>query len=379
MNTLSLLSLVSLLPFVLGHGNLAKVEADGVTQIAPQPWEQYKSGQSSRKGYASDESGTFALFASDFGDANKMACGPSTSNGAPNSIKVAAGSSVDLYWESPTGELDAMKTSGEDFHPWVHATGPVIDYLTSCDGDCSSFNAENAGWTKMAEFGVDQSQTISGELRGLMAAKPEVYQPTSGSGLWGMAKMIQDGSKWTLQVPSDLKPGQYLWRNEITAMHTSPAQIYVGCQQIEVTGSGSTELPAGTKADQLYFRGNIFENFNAYTYDYSKPLALPGPAVWNGASSGSSAPAASKSDDTSAAAESTDTSAEKSTEVNVNVNVGGSNQKASEDASTPDDQVEAAPASNASQKSASSSSGSNRSCRRKRSRRSLKRSARSIR
>lgn len=36
MNTLSLLSLVSLLPFVLGHGHLAKVEADGVTEIAPQ-------------------------------------------------------------------------------------------------------------------------------------------------------------------------------------------------------------------------------------------------------------------------------------------------------------------------------------------------------
>lgn len=60
----------------------------------------------------------------------------------------------------------------------------------------------------MAEWGVDQSQTIGGELRGLMAAKPEVYQPKSGSGLWGMAKMIEDGSKWTLNIPETLKAGQ---------------------------------------------------------------------------------------------------------------------------------------------------------------------------
>ena len=85
-----------------------------------------------------------------------------------------------------------------------------------------------------------------------------------------MAKMIENGSKWTLNIPSQLKPGQYLWRTEMPAMHTSPAQICtfscdimselradthasgadVGCVQLTVTGSGTTALPAGVQSNQ---------------------------------------------------------------------------------------------------------------------------------
>lgn len=123
-----------------------------------------------------------------------------------------------------------------------------------------------------------------------MGAKPEVYHPKSGSGLWGMAKMIEDGSKWTLDIPADLAPGEYLWRNEISATHSNPAQIYVGCVQLEVTGNGKTALPAGVTSDKLYTQSSSpLNGFNTYTYDYSKTVELPGPAVWDGASS-SSAP-----------------------------------------------------------------------------------------
>jgi hypothetical protein len=67
--------------------------------------------------------------------------------------------------------------------------GFVIDYITSCNGDCTKFDATNAGWTKIAHAGMDMSQTISSGLRQTMKNKPEQYYPSSGAGLWAMAKL----------------------------------------------------------------------------------------------------------------------------------------------------------------------------------------------
>lgn len=66
--------------------------------------------------------------------------------------------------------------------------GPIQDYITSCDGDCSSFDATSSGWTKLAGSGIDPSSSISDDLRATMKAKPEEYHP-SGKGLWAMARL----------------------------------------------------------------------------------------------------------------------------------------------------------------------------------------------
>jgi hypothetical protein len=93
--------------------------------------------------------------------------------------------------------------------------GFVFDYITSCGHNCNTFDATNAGWTKLAHAGIDMSKTISSGLRATMKDKPEQYYPTSGPGLWAMAKLgksrfyrklnsrgssvllVQDGSKWS--------------------------------------------------------------------------------------------------------------------------------------------------------------------------------------
>lgn len=151
------LAILAILPFAAAHGYLKQVVAGGVTNAAPAPWDSYQRmpDTASRIGYSSDASKKFCLFPSDFNNAEAMSCGPSTKSGAPGTVKVAAGSSVDLYWAGSTGELKSFSRAPNGFFPFVHAMGPVIDYLASCDGDCSSFDATNAGWTKMAEFGVD--------------------------------------------------------------------------------------------------------------------------------------------------------------------------------------------------------------------------------
>jgi hypothetical protein len=50
-----------------------------------------------------------------------------------------------------------------------------------------------------------------------------------------------EGVEYT--IPSCLKPGYYLVRHELVALHSAysypGAQFYPGCHQLEVTGSGS--------------------------------------------------------------------------------------------------------------------------------------------
>lgn len=66
--------------------------------------------------------------------------------------------------------------------------GTVASYVTKCtSGDCTSFDASQGSWVKLAIFGIDRSETISDDLRDTMKNKPEEYYPTVGtSGLWGM-------------------------------------------------------------------------------------------------------------------------------------------------------------------------------------------------
>ena len=52
---------------------------------------------------------------------------------------------------------------------------------------------------------------------------------------------------YTVTIPSDIAPGQYLLRAETIALHTASqpggAQFYMSCYQVEITGGGSAEPP----------------------------------------------------------------------------------------------------------------------------------------
>ncbi|KAJ7575974.1 glycosyl hydrolase family 61-domain-containing protein [Mycena floridula] len=297
----------SLLPIVVrGHGQINHVVANGVSNKGPNI---YYSGDSvnaktvTRVMYSA-ASPAYVL-PSGFNDNSKMSCEGSANSPAPDVLSVPAGGSVDIYWQGATSELlNKAGTGGlSDYNPWVHAMGPIQDYITSCNGDCSNFDSTNAGWTKLAGAGLDTSSAISSDLRATMKGKPEPYYPTSGNGLWAMAKMVQDGSKWTINIPSSLKAGQYLLRNELSAVHSpkgsdpkSGPQLYIACVQVKVTGDGTTSLPSGTQAKDLYDADGAFANYDVYTNPSS--FSLPGPAVWDQASSGSAAPTTKKTTNT---------------------------------------------------------------------------------
>lgn len=143
-------------------------------------------------------------------------------------------------------------------------------------------NGEGAVWTKIAAAGLS-------------------------GGKWAVDDFIAAKGQHSVTLPG-LAAGEYLIRPEIIALHEGNrekgAQFYNGCGQIKVTGSGGKALPATgvdmTKAYKATDPGVLFNMYGgATTYE------IPGPAVWDGASSGSgsgSAPTPTKPAATSAAA-----------------------------------------------------------------------------
>ncbi|GAA6052263.1 hypothetical protein JCM3770_007407 [Rhodotorula araucariae] len=118
----------------------------------------------------------------------------------------------------------------------------------------------------------------------------EAYWKTSR--MWAVEKMIANRGRHTVRVPSDLAPGKYLMRFEITALHEAwkagGAQFYPNCAQVEVTGDGKTALPAGVAIPGFFAKstpGIVWDVYYSDTYNATLDYVAPGTGVWIGNSS----------------------------------------------------------------------------------------------
>ncbi|PCD43898.1 hypothetical protein AU210_002984 [Fusarium oxysporum f. sp. radicis-cucumerinum] len=117
---------------------------------------------------------------------------------------------------------------------------------------------------------------------------------------WAVDKLIKAKGKSTFTLPSALKAGKYIVRQEIIAHHESDvayasnpargAQFYPSCAQVEVTGSGTAVPDEKFDFNKGYTstdKGIVFNLYGSYTtYD------IPGPAPAGGnAGSETQAPA----------------------------------------------------------------------------------------
>ncbi|KAF2263058.1 hypothetical protein CC78DRAFT_554246 [Lojkania enalia] len=156
---------------------------------------------------------------------------------ASSSVKVAAGGTIDFHW-----------TAWPESH-----VGPVITYVAPYDG---TIDKATLKWTKIDAGGYD-------------------------NGEWAAIKLIGNNNTWTTTVPSDLAPGNYVFRHEIIALHSAGnengAQNYPQCINLEVTGSG-TQTPDGVVGTELYTPTDAGILFNVYSTitDYE----IPGPALF---------------------------------------------------------------------------------------------------
>jgi len=137
---------------------------------------------------------------------------------------------------------------------WMY---PCTSGFTSCDG-------KGASWFKIDEEGLTSGTNLN-------------------SNNWGTAEVMAT-LKWTSTIPASLKPGDYLIRHELLALHqANTPQFYPECAQLTVTGSGSampsgaflTSIPAYAAQSDPGVTVDIYQGgLTSYT--------PPGPKVWSG-------------------------------------------------------------------------------------------------
>ncbi|KAF2751570.1 lytic polysaccharide monooxygenase [Sporormia fimetaria CBS 119925] len=177
-------------------------------------------------------------------------------NPASASIPITAGSNITAIYYS-----------------WVHTVGPMIAWMTSCNGACSTFdttNATNASWFKIGEKGLQGGNILEGNW----------FQKT-------FSRWDGTPSLWTETIPESLKPGEYLIRHEIISLHSANRpQFYPECAHLRVEGDGErypdekhlVKIPGVWSMDQPEINIDVYDPDTAMKTEYK----IPGPPVWSG-------------------------------------------------------------------------------------------------
>ncbi|KAG8686637.1 hypothetical protein FRC09_014004 [Ceratobasidium sp. 395] len=166
---------------------------------------------------------------------------------------VAAGSTVSVEMHQQPGDRNCANEAIGGNHD-----GPTIIYMAKVDNAATAVGS-SAGWFKVAQTGL-----VSKDY-------------------WGTDVMNKACGKVSFKIPSNIKPGNYLVRAEVIALHVAGsvggAQFYMSCYQINVTGGGSAS-PATVKFPGAYSAtdpGILFNLYGSYT-----TYTVPGPAVYSG-------------------------------------------------------------------------------------------------
>ncbi|KAI6779416.1 Polysaccharide monooxygenase Cel61a 4 [Emericellopsis cladophorae] len=197
-----------------------------------------------------------------FADGDDIICNQGAFSTAGNTevLTVAAGSDV-------TAKL-AFGAKME--HP-----GPGFVYMSRAPGDDVKAYDGAGDWFKVFEEGV---------------CNPSADFTSDAWCTWGRDTI-------TATIPAGTPDGEYLVRFEHIGVHRSHVnqpEHYTSCLQVRVEGGGSGtpgptfQLPGGYKDTDDYANFSIYNGF--------KDFPMPGPAVWDGTSSGS-APVEEEQDD----------------------------------------------------------------------------------
>ncbi|ORY17986.1 putative endoglucanase, partial [Clohesyomyces aquaticus] len=230
------------------HGHVSGIVADGTFYPGYDPSFQYQATPPKVVGWSCPGCLDNGFVSPDMYTTSNIACHKNATAGQA-SAKVAAGGTVELQWT-----------------PWPTSHhGPVLDYLAKCDGDCTTTTAEGLSFFKIDHSGL--------------------LDDTTSPGNWASDKLISNNNSWTVTIPSDITPGNYVLRHEIIALHSAGqvngAQNYPQCINIQVTGGGSAS-PAGVAATKFYTSqdpGILVNIYQTLTYD------IPGPVLSSGAGS----------------------------------------------------------------------------------------------
>ena len=137
-----------------------------------------------------------------------------------------------------------------------------MDYLASCNGDCTTVDKTALLFNKIDEAGL-----ING---------------SPAPGTWASDTLIANNNSWTVTIPSTIAPGKYVLRHETIALHSAEnldgSQAYPQCVNLEITGSGTNTLSTGTIAQDFYKDTDPGILVNIY-YPALTNYTIPGPAL----------------------------------------------------------------------------------------------------
>ncbi|KAI0808042.1 glycosyl hydrolase family 61-domain-containing protein [Fomes fomentarius] len=242
--TLLLFSIAYVVPHVTAHGFVSKVVIDG---------KEYKGNQPSGNNAALIDSPIRQISSFDpiYGaDSRDLNCGRNAKKAALV-VNADPGSQVSFFWVAS----------------WPHNTGPVITYMTPCGKtSCKDFDPSGAEWFKIDEAG----------------------KRNKDSAQWVQQDLF-DGKPYTLTLPKNIAPGEYLIRHEVIGLHIAndfrKAEFYPSCVQARITGNGNgAPLPN----ESVTFPGTGYQdndpglfgnNFFTPDSQLQQPYEFPGPNV----------------------------------------------------------------------------------------------------
>lgn len=126
---------------------------------------------------------------------------------------IKAGSNITAHWDN---FVPGVFPNG-----WIHDSGPLFTYMAACPGDsCEGFDGSGNVWFKIDQVGLTPEAK---DLRGP----------------WKQGEFLLYNKRYTVTIPKNLKPGNYLIRHEVMMVASVPAQFYPECAQLTVTGDGT--------------------------------------------------------------------------------------------------------------------------------------------
>ncbi|KAF3925303.1 Endoglucanase-4 [Dactylellina cionopaga] len=210
-----LIGLLSVATTVAGHGFITELIIDGKSYPGYDPWNgKYADGitqpWSLNGGPNADGPAIFRFY-------NSLLCqrGPRP---AQKSAPTPAGSNITFNWSQ-----------------WPEAhKGPILTYLAECDGDCKSVDNTKLKWFKIDEAGlIDVSKNI-----------------------WASDVFMKQGDAWHIQIPKNVKSGNYVMRHELISLESTNTpdgvQFYPTCVNLEITGGTADTNPQGVILQEVY-------------------------------------------------------------------------------------------------------------------------------
>ncbi|KAI1377642.1 glycoside hydrolase family 61 protein [Hypoxylon crocopeplum] len=199
-------------------------------------------------------------------DSDDMACGANGNTPVTYTCPASAGGKLSFEWRL---WADAEQPGALD----ISHKGPCAIYAKQVK-DMATDSAAGSGWIKLWDEGYDES-----------------------TGQWCTEKVIANNGLMSIDIPTSLPSGNWLFRPELLALHNADKgdpQFYVGCAQVFVQSDNtaalnvpaeySVSIPGYVQADEPGLTFNIYEPHF--------PYPMPGPKVYQPAESKSKAAAA---------------------------------------------------------------------------------------